>query len=285
MVQLLGGGDMMIPCMYWTSDSVGKYYRGNFSEEWYLIGSGENFPFDYYVMVFNMTVFMDANFTLTENLAIFQGPKTRSLMDIWSTANSTNVLITAIVSGSQPTMEVLLERKSAVPLVEFVFPVILSYFFLGGSLFMNPRTRRQEVLTVYFSLFVFVPTFFFAIQQFLPYRSLFTIPEVLLVNLITSLGVLGFFAMVSNYKYAVTIRSKNIPFEWFGLIIVMVSFIIYYVYFFWPVLFRFGSWWAVITFLVAILGYCSGAVGLGLRLRKDKHRKAGNDEARSLYCR
>jgi hypothetical protein len=285
MVQLLGGGDMMISCTYLTSDSLGKYYYGNFSDEWYLIGSGENFPFDYYFMMFKMTVFMDANFTLTENLATFQGPKMKSLMDIWSTANSTNELITTIVTGSQPTMAVLLERKSAVPFLEFVFPVILSYFFLGGSLFMNPRTRRQEVLMVYFSLFVFVPTFFFAIQQFLPYRSLFTVPEVLLTNLITSIGILGFFAMVSNYKYAITLRSKNIPLEWFGLIIAIVSFVVYYVLFFWPVLFRFGSWWAVITFLVAILGYFFGAVGLNLRLRKDIHRKARNDEARSLYCR
>ena len=260
-VQVLGGGHLMLFCEYTTSDSLGKYFEGNSSGSWYYIGAGELFPFDYYYMEFKVSPFIDANFTLGEVIPIFHGQRQKALLDIWETRNSVNEIPYRPYQGEEPGLVLIIRRRWVVPFLGFVLPIILCYFFLGASLFMDTTARMQEILTVYLSLFIFVPSFFVGIQGFLPYRSLLSIPEILLTNLITSLGFLGISTMLSGYQRTVRIRNVELPPEWFSLILALVFFIIYYGYLLLPILLKFASEEIAVVFMLVVFSYVFGIFG------------------------
>jgi len=272
LVQILGGGDMMLFCNYTASDSYGKYFEGNSSGSWYFIGAGELFPFDYYSMVFRIEPLLDTNFTISEAIPIFHGKSQKLLLDIWETTNSKNEMPYHIFENGESVLVVTIKRRWVIPFLAFTLPIILCYYFLGATLFLNPKSRMQEILTVYLSLFVFIPTFFIGIQDFLPYRSLLSIPETLLTNLITSIGFLGFSTILSGYRRLIVIRNYRIPLEWFSLILALFFFAVYYWYLLLGILFQFASLETILTFLFVVVSYFVGSLGFSLRLKKAKQK-------------
>lgn len=266
-VQVHGGGYVMLPCRYVNNDDYGKYFKGNISSSWSLSGFGELFPFDYYNMIFIITPLIDATFKLDEVEPIFYGLKQRPLSDTWETnaTRAVNELFYYVDENEKLTLNILIQRRPVVPLLAFILPIVLCYFTLNATLFLDPKSRMQEILTVYLSLFVFVPTFFIGIQDFLPYKSLLTIPEILLTNLITSIGFFGFFTVLSEYK-------ENIKIQGIGILIALFSFIVYY-----PLILRFlfvsPSIETVLVFIFVVISYLVGVYGFILRLLKEQKIK------------
>jgi len=283
LVQILGGGDIMLVCRHIADDSLGRYFEGNASSSWYFVGDGELFPFDHYTMEFRVTPFIDANFTVDDASVIFRGPKQRPLSDAWETQNSYNELPCLVSNSTELKLTVSIVRRSVVPFLAFVLPIIICYYFLGASLFLDPKERIQEILAVYISLFVFVPVFFTGIQDFIPYRSVFTIPELLLIYLITSIGFLGISMMMSQYVKELKIHGKSLPpSEWFGLILSLGVLFPYYLLFFFPILWRSWSMGSILTFLLVIGSYAFGIIGFRHRLKKERTGKA--DPSYFLGC-
>jgi len=274
-INFIGGGYVIFPCNYSGSDSFGKYYQGNCSTSWNLFGIGELFPFDTYYMSLNISVFADMSFRMHDATVIFLGAKQGFLMDNWQTVNSSNIVPTSIYGEARNQLVAELRRKPVVPFLEFVLPILLCYFLLGFSLFMDPKSRMQEMLTIYLSLFVFVPTFFFGIQNFMPYRSLLSLPEFLLVNLITTAGIFGISIILSDFVETIRTRRASFPpTEWFGLIFTIIAFIIYYSLLFSQIMFWSGSAWALIIFLLVILSNIVAFLGFVSRLKMRKRKKS-----------
>jgi len=270
LVQILGGGYVTLFCRYTTSDSYGKYFEGNSSSSWYLFGAGELFPFDYYYIEFRITSLIDADFKIDEATPIFYGPKQKSLCDTWETTQIINELPYHTYENEESVLIILAKRTPIAPSLAFVLPIILCYYFLGATLFLDPKLKMQEILTVYLSLFIFVPSFFIGIQEFLPYRSLLSIPEILLTNLITSIGLFGFFTMLSEYREAVMIKNFKLPLQWFGIIFALLFFIGYYLFLLLPFLIRLPSIEIILVFLFVVPSYLVSVIGFILRLRKQK---------------
>jgi len=278
LVEILGGGSMAVSCHYVSSDSYGKYFEGNSSSSWYFIGAGELFPFDYYGMEFYINPRIDANFTINQVFPLFLGSKQKVLMDTWETVGLYNEIPYDISKSNEPGLILIIKRRWVIPFLEFVLPIILCYFFLGATLFMNPKSRMQEIVTVYLSLFIFIPTFFIAIQEFLPYKSILSIPEILLTNLITTIGLFGTSIMISEHQRAIVVKKFEIPVEWFSLLCAPILFLAYYHYLLLPVLRRFLSIESVITVLLVILGYFVSFIGFSLRWKKYRREKTKKEE-------
>lgn len=207
-------------------------------------------------------------------------------MDTWETAKPrSNDIPYHILEGDKTILILTLKRRWLVPFLAFVLPVVLCYWLLGASLFMDPTSRMQEILTLYLSLFVFVPTFFFAIQGFQPYRSILSIPEILLTNLITSLGLLGISTMMSGHRKEMKIKRYKIPVEWFSLISALLFFIVLYGLLFLDISIRSLSIEAVITFLLAVSGYAIGVIGFALRFKTRMNQERKDTQAIWCYCR
>jgi hypothetical protein len=277
-VQIHGGGYVMLTCKYVSNDTHGKYFEGSISCSWSLSGFGELFPFDYYYMTFNITPLMDATFKLDEVVPVFYGPKQRSLWDTWETnaTRAVNELFYYVDENEKLTLNILIKRKPIVPYVAFIIPIILCYFVLSATLFLDPKSKMQEILTIYLSLFVFIPQFFIGIQAFLPYKSLLTIPEILLTNLITSLSFFGVSTILSEYW-------GNIKVQGIGVIFALIFFIIYYCSYFLQILLvspsiETISW--VFTFVV--LCYAWSAYGFIQRLRRKKEKPLEKDHSTNL---
>jgi hypothetical protein len=283
-VNFIGGGYVMFPCNYSSSDSFGKYFQGNCSTSWPLFGIGELFPFDSYYMSLNISVFTDMSFRIHDAKVIFLGAKQGFLMDNWQTVNSSNIIQTSIYGEAGNKLVAELRRKPFVPFLEFVLPILLCYFLLGFSLFMDPKSRMQEMLTIYLSLFVFVPTFFFGIQNFMPCRSLLSLPEFLLVNLITTVAILGISIILSEFVETIRTRHANFPpAEWFGLIFTIIVFIIYYSLLFSQIMFWSGSIEALWIFLLVVLSSVVAVLGFVSRLKMRKRGKSKSENC-LLMC-
>jgi hypothetical protein len=277
-VLVLGGGFVMLHCSYYRADSFGKYFQGNCSTPWDLFGFGEFFPFDYYLMNFTIKPLIDADFRMKQVEAFFYGLKQRDLMDTWETLPGTNVLRYCICEDEKSTLMILIKRKPLVPFLAFVLPIILCCYILAASLFLDSESKMSEILTVYLSLFVFAPTFFIGIQDFLPHKSLLTIPEILLTNLITSTGILGFFVIISGFWKIIIIRNFEVPVEWFGIFIVLLFFTAYYLWLWFELPFStFSPIETALVFVSIVLSYFVGVAGFLLRLRKRKS-KPGKDQ-------
>lgn len=209
-----GNGLIGVKCDY---EGLQSYHGESSRQTWFLVGSGEMYPFDSYTTQFELRtesihfrrgnttyrVGEDINFTLSYSHAWFHGPNRRSLRDTWLTTDGEHNLP---IDLSNVGFVVRIERKSLVPLLQILLPIVLCYYFLGASILIS-RSDLNARLRVYFSLFLFAPTFFFAIRPFLPYRSSLTIPEFLLTNLVTSSAVFGICSMIP--KKPKSKRKKN----------------------------------------------------------------------------
>jgi hypothetical protein len=142
---------------------------------------------------------------------MFDGSRARSLGDLWTTNGSySNSLPVRYVRTNEVAF--IVQRSlntTVVALLQFIIPIFACYYLLGSSLMLKSENQISERLTIYIALFVFIPTFFLAIQQFLPYRSSLSFPEFLLVNLLLSTSILGIFSIIGNQKEAYRIPVEG----------------------------------------------------------------------------
>jgi hypothetical protein len=216
-VMVIGAGDITVVCNNTGNSITGSFYfQGETNTTiWLLEGKGEQFPFDSYNLRFKIfrIDFIENNFTLSsrEQAAMFDGSRARSLGDLWTTNGSySNSLPVRYVRTNEVAF--IVQRSlntTVVALLQFIIPIFACYYLLGSSLMLKSENQISERLTIYIALFVFIPTFFLAIQQFLPYRSSLSFPEFLLVNLLLSTSILGIFSIIGNQKEAYRIPVEG----------------------------------------------------------------------------
>jgi len=217
-VRVLGAGDITVVCNnVGTSISGTFYFHGETNTTiWLLEGKGEQFPFDSYNLRFKIYSidFIENNFTLSlrEQQAMFDGSKFYSLSDLWTTNGTySSSLPVRYVRANEVAFIVQRSLNTTiVALLQFIIPIFACYYLLGSSLMLKSETQISERLTIYIALFVFIPTFFLAIQQFLPYRSSLSFPEFLLVNLLLSTAIFGIFSIAGNQKEAYRIPVEGL---------------------------------------------------------------------------
>lgn len=210
-----------------------------------ISGKGEAFPFDNYTLTipvtlshglfsFDRDVYVYDLSTVNHSI-YFSGPESESLEDNWKTYNRD-----LPVKTTKDTISIDFIRnddKIVLYLLEFAIPIVACYFLVGASLLLKPESLSER-LRIYVSIFLFCPSFLFAIQSYLPYHTSFTFPEFLLVNLIITTSILGIFSTVGNVKnqYKNTKKPNNFKirtWDFWGTIFSFLFFLIlYYAVFF-----------------------------------------------------
>jgi hypothetical protein len=168
------------------------FYQGSTGIlQWAMFGVGEVYPFDHYVMNFTLSPYREdlANISLQKSsLAVLSGNASLALMSTWvPNLPSINEVPTQTTGRS---MLVTLDRKPVTGL-PVVLAILASYAFLGFSFFVDPRKNLSDRLTVCTSVFVLVLGLYFGLGTVLPYRSVFSILEVLFFGLIVSSAIVG----------------------------------------------------------------------------------------------
>lgn len=197
-----------------TRSELSRTYVGNNRTVWRIYGNGEAFPFDSYEAKFEIApyfsygadnrtveVFQELDPDAYGNFFIWQkvwftGEYEDLLISTWKTGE--NAEVPSEKTNSQEVI-VRLERIPEKYFLQFVLPIVACYFLLGSSvLIRRKKDYIHKRLRVYLPMFFFAPSFFFAIQNFLPHRSSLSLPEALLTNLVISCAVFAFFSMVPS---------------------------------------------------------------------------------------
>jgi len=195
------------PTIQCNKSPGGPYFGWQTDIAWPLYGSGELFPFDSYLMRFMVgelwyfentakKLSADARSQLTFRKEMSMVWTNQLLESTWQVPRFPE--IPKIVPGFSQFMydfDIKIARRPLIPSLQFLVPIVLCYLFLGGSMLL-PTQNLDTRLRVYLPLFVFSPTFFFAIQSYLPRRSSLSIPEFLLTYLIVCTSVFGFISML-----------------------------------------------------------------------------------------
>ncbi len=193
----------------------GSWYSGASQEiEWEMLGTGDSYPFDTYELEFiigpdflykidneSKVIWRSINEPKGSDKAFFnisvEGETAKILF-----YDEQNYREWKIYSDEIPVSHYLKEgfifeikRKSLIPFLEFILPIELCYYLLGISMFID-RRKPADRLRVYVSLFIFSSTFIFSIREFLPPRNILSLPELLLINLITSSGIIAIFSLI-----------------------------------------------------------------------------------------
>ena len=214
-ITIVGGGQQEIIC---KKIGLNKFQGVEANKTiWIFDGFGETYPFDSYSLSFelyNILVINGANYELNSfqykvndelSKGVMKGSKQRILSDTWF--NDGGIIPNKM---SEQRFTLFLKRKWQTPFLQIVLPIIACYYLLASSLLLNPIEKVEIRLRIYLSLFIFSPTFFLAIQSFLPYRSKMSIPEFLLTNLLLSNTVFGVATIITNWW---TPRIKDIKFK------------------------------------------------------------------------
>jgi hypothetical protein len=204
----VGGQQIIINCTGASQEAGGGlFYQGESNRTICLLeGTGELFPFDSYKLRLKIqhVDFVNDNYTILtgRNQAYFDGAQWYSLRNLWKTTSATNELIPiTIVSPQEMTANIQRSDEAfKFDFLVFLVPVIASYYFLGATLLIDSKKHLTERLTMYVSLFFFVPIFVIAIQGVFPYRTTISFPELLLVNLLITTAVLGIFSIIGRYR-------------------------------------------------------------------------------------
>lgn len=207
-------GQSSIYCNNSGSEKDGFWNYSGYSEEtlWRIYGDGESFPFDSYFLNLDVmdvrSVALDLDplediplsLDKTVHRGFLSGSKGTVLDDVWS-LNDKGLLPIVQLASNEITFELQRSwRNISMLSMQFILPAILCYLLLGFSSMLSPK-RLSERLRIYLSIFFFVPTFLFVIQNFLPYRSSLSFPEFLLYNLILSNTVFAIFSIIGHEKY------------------------------------------------------------------------------------
>lgn len=235
-IRVIGGGSFWIPCKNYGLIGVDTwFYQGESNQsEWLLEGMGEVFPFDSYHLRFKIPELslVEGNFSLSDGeralQASFDGPRAYSLKDLWRVDNG----LIPISNRGQNEVSFIIQRSSnsqILAVTQFLLPIIACYYLLGATLILDPEKQLAERLRIYLSLFVFAPTFFMAMQNFLPYRSSLSFPEFFLTNLIISNTIFGIFSIIGNkIGPSISHQSRLSKWDgWAGTLALLVFLVIY----------------------------------------------------------
>lgn len=174
------------------AERTSYYYQGSTGIlQWAMFGVGEVYPFDHYAMNFTLSPYREdlANIALRKSsLAVLSGNASLALMSTWVPNLPYINEVPTQTSGT--SMVVTLDRKPVTGL-PVVLAILASYAFLGFSFFVNPKKNLGDRLTVCTSVFVLVLGLYFGLGTVLPYRSVFSILEVLFFGLIASSAIAG----------------------------------------------------------------------------------------------
>jgi len=199
-----------------TREMISQSYNGSSNRTvWRIFGSGENFPFDSYESSFTLASFYsyviknittsisedltpqaweDNPFEIEKTDVSLKGESQGLLMSTWRTGENGEVHSQI---ASERDVVVQLERNPDKFTLQFILPTIACYYLLGGSVLIERgRSSISSRLEVYIPLFIYAPTFLFAIQDFLPFRLSLSMPEFLLTNLVLSSAFFAFFSML-----------------------------------------------------------------------------------------
>jgi hypothetical protein len=160
------------------------------------LGKGEYAPFEVYELRFELTHVLGvrdelnvSDFSIDRQLtfARFTGSKEKALNQTFNYPEGKAPYWIRTFTDQEEVF--YLTRKADLSGVPFLFwllimPTLACLLVLACTLRLSGRENLGNRLTVYLALFIFAPTFFMAIQQYLPLRAGLSIPEVLLINLI-----------------------------------------------------------------------------------------------------
>lgn len=294
-VLILGYRLLAVECYPITSSGLTWYVGRAGYVTWPFFGIGEFFPFDSYNLTFqiwqvelpsdlltNMTCFASAQFT---------GLKMLTLRDTWETINGSNALPCHV--GKDLTATVEMARQAGRPLFGTLVPILLAGFVLGATTYLDPATNegKNNRLLVYTTLVVVALTFSDVIKETLPYRSLFTIPEFFVLNLIV--GALLFAAM-TILDPAMRIwaprplnkRQAEFLGDFLAIVLSGFFFAVGYLWLFYPLLYLNRSSLAIVVLMIlyesavfafATLGFWSRTKSTG-KLRSDARVLVGSLE-------
>mgnify|MGYP001110048343 CR=1 FL=1 len=259
-----------------------------------IAGLGEYFPFDAYNVTFllwqptytsldNQTGWLDlvvkeewCDWILERELDPTWTPSAGplSVEDYWGMIFPDFCLVTFKIN-----------RKPILPFFQFLLPVMLCYFFLGGSHLISANNLDTR-LRVYMSLFVFSPGFLLAIQNYMPRRFTFTIPEFLLTSLVVFTSVYGFVSMLiySMVKKGFWKPESGWPDFCEGIVGIGLS--VWLVYYCSTFLREAGSWvFVILSFpiLIAIAIPVHHLVRATLRVRVPTRRRSINHETNPYH--
>jgi len=196
---------------YCNQSSTGMHEGVARNVECRVRGTGETFPFDSHEIVIPLDTSVQMFFNrynLTKRLsAALVEEDSWACLDDWlqptyqSEANWPNydsvgyLRIRRIKDySSRRGLTALCEfgiglvRRPELPFTQFILPILVCYTFLGSSILLS---KTEERLRVYLPVFAFSPSFLFALQGYLPQRSVVSLPELLLSYLIVSTGLFG----------------------------------------------------------------------------------------------
>jgi hypothetical protein len=174
-----------------------------------LYGLSEPYPYDFYVLTYRVYVYVNHAFDFDQNFApyviplmsypeslswVIQGSATPIKQEPWQQGYAVSFDVTLTVAR-------IAGYSSMISLV----PVWAGYVVLGSSLFLTEKKPTGKVpkvadrLTVYISLFVFIPGFMYLIGSQIPLKWLLSTAELFLVALLSSTAAFAAFSSISTY--------------------------------------------------------------------------------------
>lgn len=174
-----------------------------------LYGLSEPYPYDFYVLTYRVYAYMNHAFDFDQNFApyviplmsypeslswVIQGSATPIKQEPWQQGYAVSFDVTLTVAR-------IAGYSSMISLV----PVWAGYVVLGSSLFLTEKKPTGKVpkvadrLTVYISLFVFIPGFMYLIGSQIPLKWLLSTAELFLVALLSSTAAFAAFSSISTY--------------------------------------------------------------------------------------
>jgi len=203
-VWLRSAGDVTVNCTNNGQTVNGWIYSGKSDTTvWFLEGSGELFPFGSYSLRFKIqeVTYIGTNCTLIneEHQAIFVDSNFYYLKNLWKTED----VLLPISNVDALEMSFSVQRSDNEfnnALLRFYVPTIACYCLFGSALILDPKRLLAERLRIFLSIFFFVPVFLITMQEFLPYRTSLSFPELLLVNLLVTTSVLVVFSMIGKHR-------------------------------------------------------------------------------------
>jgi hypothetical protein len=168
---------------------------------WSLQGWSETYPFDSYLISFNVddiTYSQNRTYSLNPNFtyALFRGDKSNILNEQWRLASGMKIPISRI---GEKTVVFIINRSSDAlwaAVSRFLLPIIACYYLLGATLSFKSG-KLIEKLVIYLSLIVFSSVFLISLPN-MPYNP--SLLEILLSNLIVGSVIFTIVNIISTLK-------------------------------------------------------------------------------------
>ena len=215
----------------------GNQFQGKLEKKaWYVEGVGELFPFDYYQIKFILLPYhltyekngtsyglINWNYTFVEDRTTvhFVGLYRLKLENMWNLNNLSR----------KGEYYIFLFRKGEIPSFQYIWPLIMiqCLIFFIPTLTSFTEKNRSIRIRIYASIMVFSPILVFTMQNFIPYRETYSIPEFLAISMIISSIIM---ILVSAPNFDGYVKKKYLMYVYFILDItgILISWSFYNVF-------------------------------------------------------